>query len=76
MPSKNLRAGVKGRAGKHNVIIRGTRGRTFAGIVAVRTNATTGDIKIRSGAHKPLVSGATQNTTHKSKTASTFEQRH
>ena len=76
MPSKDLRAGLKGRSGYRTIRVQGSRGRTFNATLTTRTNATTGTFKIRSGGYKPSVSGATKNTTHKDKTASTFIDRY
>jgi hypothetical protein len=73
MPIKDMRPGLKGRAGHRTVTVRGTRGRTFNGTVATRTNATTLNVKVRSGAHRPLVSGATKGTM--TKTANTWVDR-
>ena len=62
MPIKDMRPGVKGRSGYRTVSVRGTRGRTFNGTVVTRTNATTLNVKVRSGAHRPLTSGSTKGT--------------
>jgi hypothetical protein len=76
MPSKDLRAGLKGRSGYRTIRLRGSRGRTFNATLTTRTNATTGTFKIRSGAFKPVVSGATKNVTQGHKAADTFVDRY
>jgi hypothetical protein len=60
MPVKDMRPGLKGRAGYRTVTVRGTRGRTFNGTVATRTNGTTLNVKVRSGAYRLLTSGSTK----------------
>lgn len=76
MPSRDLRAGLRGRSGYRTIRVRGTRGRTFNATLTTRTNATTGNFKIRSGAFRPTVTGATKNVTHGDRTADTFEERY
>ena len=76
MPSKDLRTGLRGKSGYRTVKVFGTRGRSFNETLTTRTNATTGTYKIRSGAHRPSVAGATKNVTSKAKANSTFEDRY
>lgn len=76
MPSRDLRAGLKGRSGYRTVKVYGTRGRSYNATLTTRTSATVGTFKVRSGQHKPSVAGATKNVTSKAKVASTFEDRY
>jgi hypothetical protein len=71
MPNKDMRAAVKGRSGYRTVTVRGTRGRSFNGTMVTRTNGTTLNIKVRSGAYRPLTSGSTKATTT-ARTANTW----
>ena len=73
MPIKDLSPGLKKRTGYRTVTVRGSRGRTFNGTVTTRTNATTLNVKVRSGAHRPTVTGSTKGTM--TKTANTWVDR-
>lgn len=63
MPRKDIRTSVKNRSGYVTVTYHGTRGRTFNGTMVTRTNATTGNIKVRSGGYKPTLTGKAKAST-------------
>jgi hypothetical protein len=63
MPNKDLSPGLKKRTGLRTVSVRGTRGRSFNGTVNTRTSGTTLNVRVRSGAYRPLTSGSTKATT-------------
>jgi hypothetical protein len=74
MPRKDLRANVRGKSGYTTVTYHGTRGRTFNATLTARTNATTGSMKVRSGAYRPTLASKAKASTAKP-AADTWSQR-
>lgn len=63
MPRKDIRTNVKNRSGYVTVTYHGTRGRTFNATMVTRTNATTGTLRLRSGAYKATLTGKAKSST-------------